>query len=66
MPVRNKIRIYEAAIWGSIIVSLGLGAFGAYLTYKQYDDMDLRLYVAERVYSTNLATKLRSEIEERE
>jgi len=66
MPVRNKIRIYETAIWGSIIVSLGLGAFGAYLTYKQYDDMDLRLYVAERVYSSNLATKLRSEIEERE
>ena len=66
MPVRNKIRIYETAIWGSIIASLGLGALGAYLTYKQYDDMDFRLLVTERVYSTNLATKLRSEIEERE
>ncbi|MCH2363394.1 MAG: hypothetical protein MK138_07900, partial [Planctomycetes bacterium] len=66
MPVRNKIRIYETAIWGSIIVCLGLCSLGGYLTYKQYRDMEVLLFVSERSYSSTLASQLRSHIRKRE
>ena len=66
MPVRNKIRIYETAIWGSIIVCLGLCSLGGYLTYKQYHDMGVLLFVSERSYSSTLASQLRSHIRKRE
>ena len=62
MPVRNKTRIYETAIWGSIVVCLGLCSLGGYLTYKQYRDMEVLLFVSERGHSTNLAKELRSHI----
>ena len=66
MPVRNKIRIYETAIWGSIIVCLGLCSLGGYLTYKQYRDMGVLLFVSERSYSSTLASQLRSHLRKRE
>ena len=66
MPVRNKIRIYETAIWGSIIVCLGLCSLGGYLTYKQYRDMEVLLFVSERSYSSTLASQLQSHIRKRE
>lgn len=60
MPVRNKIRIYETAIWVSILVCLGLCSLGAYLTYKQYRDMEVLLEASEKTSSRGMAASLRS------
>ena len=62
MPVRNKIRIYETAIWVSIVVCLGLCSLGAYLTYKQYRDMGVLLYASRKTVSRELADSLRLQI----
>ena len=62
MPARNKIRIYETAIWVSIAVCLGLCSRGAYLTYKQYRDMGVLLYASRKTGSRDLADSLRLQI----
>ena len=62
MPVRNKLRIYETAIWVSIVVCLGLCSLGAYLTYKQYRDMGVLLYASRKTISKELADSLRLQI----
>lgn len=62
MPARNKIRIYETAIWVSIAVCLGLCSLGAYLTYKQYRDMGVLLYASRKTVSRDLADSLRLQI----
>lgn len=66
MPVRTKTRIYEIAIWVSILVCLGLCSLGAYLTYKQYRDMEVLLYASEKTYSKRIAASLRAKIKDLE